>query len=567
MPTHDAKDSLNPSVLSKNNIPNPQQTERAPEGGGKPPSYNEAFTEGFVQTTTTTTTTKTTKTTTSFFPLLRRKGSNAPLAQLAAMSEHSVTGSSLAVNKSLPPTPDGSPKPTEMLNLKEKRKANKTSSRPQTADGLPERRDSLVALSIPLTLAHAAPLGGVGIRVPLTPPANLLLSQYSMDPVERKAGSTPRPPSPAAKDKMRHNRRSLSVSVADEMESIADNFSSSPEIRLGGNVDHTHSHSLSLDSPLSIGNFWSLNAAASSPRASEEAKRPRKSQTLQTLPLPQQGKSITRRASWWGKEKDSPPYTSNPSSLQSPIQREIKHALAGLTGGGGKSRKRAISQVKLEKTPKAASTQLPPSPLSESATDLSGRLTVDLSHSPPPGEMEQIRVSQSAPLSPTIPGYESPSSPNSSGNLRPPEPQLQRTSSNSSRRPRSLSLFLKPTAPSPDSNLASQLMLASPSPASPLAPNSSVAHARPKMGTTPPLLRRFSSTLFNHSGRSPYDTPRTPGSSLSQFTQEQTHEPIEEKKKSISIPVVEKEETPEGYLGRLMEAVSKSEVAGVLANR
>jgi hypothetical protein len=111
------------------------------------------------------------------------------------------------------------------------------------------------------------------------------------------------------------------------------------------------------------------------------------------------------------------------------------------------------------------------------------------------------------------------------------------------------------------------------SPTDDLSPRTSYpASRRPRSSTNPPLLHRLSINLF---GSSPSQSPttnstaldsysRSPSTSFSSASRPSLSKSSPKVSTEIPRPRLE-EETPEAYLKRLVEAVSKAEIAGVLA--
>ncbi|KAI0793412.1 hypothetical protein C8Q75DRAFT_713289 [Abortiporus biennis] len=110
------------------------------------------------------------------------------------------------------------------------------------------------------------------------------------------------------------------------------------------------------------------------------------------------------------------------------------------------------------------------------------------------------------------------------------------------------------------------------SPSSVTSPQARNLTTRPRSQTNPPLLHRLSVSLFGSpSASSPYDAnmsgfpltdspvPSLPGSARPSMSRPSP-------KQSVEIPSRHQEELPEVYLQRLVEAVSKAEVATVLAS-
>ena len=106
------------------------------------------------------------------------------------------------------------------------------------------------------------------------------------------------------------------------------------------------------------------------------------------------------------------------------------------------------------------------------------------------------------------------------------------------------------------------------------APVPQVAHLRPRSATNPPFLHRLSMNLFGSStGSSPVNgsvvgetMSRSPRTSLSSSSRPSVSRLSPKASMDIPRPLLE-DESPEVYLQRLIEAVSKAEVAIVLASR
>ena len=114
-------------------------------------------------------------------------------------------------------------------------------------------------------------------------------------------------------------------------------------------------------------------------------------------------------------------------------------------------------------------------------------------------------------------------------------------------------------------------------PTSPKSPTPSSPGCRPRSQTNPPLLHRLSMNLFGTSPTSHtpyiapsplYDTPTysEPLSASPSSSRDSSRPSLSKRSLEIPKPNVE-DESPEEYLSRLTEAVSKGEIATVLASR
>lgn len=157
---------------------------------------------------------------------------------------------------------------------------------------------------------------------------------------------------------------------------------------------------------------------------------------------------------------------------------------------------------------------------------------------------------------------------------RPRRPQTADTAD--SHRRRSSSLLY--TAPPPLSSSPPSTQSTSSPPAS-LSSVSNQSTVRPRASTNPPFLQRLSINLFGSpsiSSSHPASTAQTPSSisgdqlvdSPPSSVPGSSRPSISRSKHSLEIPKPrQEEESPELYLHRLLEAVSKAEVATVLASR
>lgn len=464
-----------------------------------PPAYDTGD-GAFVQQPTTTVTNTTS---TSFFSNLRIKankqtqnpeGGPTPAEKRPEREEMS---NNLLIHKDLPQLPE------HRIGIPIRK-----GGRPRTADDAreAERRGSAVGVTMPLALAHAA----MGLRIPTVPPVSpgWSLDQLSgsEDSVERySSAATTR--SPAQEASLAAKRRS-SLSLGRDVNSTlavdqsAEFAAPGASVLQSGKPTDRSSTSVWISLP-------SLNHHIA----------PKKSKTMQNgvsgVEIGTPGKQITRRASWWLRRKAESPIHSPSSSFASPFHQDFGRGVTSID-----------------------------SPI------------VDLSHSPPDAPFTSYGAT--SPLEPLVatttedveglPGQDQPA---------PLQDSSDKSSSkaSSSRRPRSISLFLKPTPAFP-----SDVHHISNGQQSPTSPG---AHSRPRTGQTPPLIRRISTNFFSHS---PYSsTSPTPQSSLSISAALPTKPSLEQIPKVIPRPKVD-EETPEAYVQRLLESVTKAEVAVVLAS-
>jgi len=468
----------------------------------RPPAYNASDDEpeGFVQQTTTTITTTTT---TSFFPGLRRKINKT--SQVEAASRSSETAPEI-------PQVSYQVQETEISNSllihKElpqlpghRIRAPIRKGRPRTADAVEaDRKDSAVGVTMPFALAHAAMGLSVPSIAPITP--GWSLEQFSADEDPGFSAAVPQDLRKVAK-----RRLSLSLGTNAQLTEGVDPTTPNP-VHVGRETS-TRTGGKSVESTSSV---WH-HLPSVIPHAT-----PRKSRTMQhgmgdTEPGGS-GKQITRRASWWIRRKPESPLHTARSSISSGTAAEFSRVVA-----------------------------------------TTGFPVVDLSHSPPPNALFSLQASPLAIASQPNSPIQTHSRPSQESGVNvslltnaPPR--------SSSRRPRSLSLFLKPSSPfSPEFEHSANGQL---------SPTSPVHHARQRPGQTPPLLRRLSTNLFSHS---PYSsTSATPQSSLSISGTLQTKASEEQAAPVIPRPKID-EESPEGYVQRLIEAVTKAEIAMVLASR
>jgi hypothetical protein len=440
-----------------------------------------------------TTTTITTTTTTSFFPGLRRRMNKPSQVEGATGSSPEISQVSHQVQ--------GTEISSSLLIHKElpqlpghKIGASIRKGRPRTADAAVEADRKDSAVGMTMPLALAH--AAMGLNVPSIAPITpgWSLEQFSRDEDLRFSAAAPQDP---------HKGR-LSLS-------------------LGTNAQLTEGVDPIIANPARVGQDTGGKSVESSTGSARHClplviphSAPRKSRTMQHgIADTGLGRQITRRASWWIRRKPESPLHTARSSISSGTAADFSRVSA-----------------------------------------ITGEPVVDLSHSPLP---DALFPAPASPLAIT-------SQPNSPVQMhsRPSQESGANISlltnappRSSSRRPRSLSLFLKPSSPfSPDFEHSANGQL---------SPTSPVHHARQRTGQTPPLLRRLSSTFFSHS---PYSsTSATPQSSLSVSGTFQT-KVSEEQAAPVVIPRPKiDEESPEGYVQRLIEAVTKAEIAMVLASR
>ncbi|KAG8811794.1 hypothetical protein FRC17_002321 [Serendipita sp. 399] len=485
--------------------------------------------EGFAvqQTTTTITTT----TTTSIFPLwksgltpakLGPSTSSEPGQTVSTTVEqllHPNSSSNLLINKDLPKLPMQETPP----------RRNQSSRRPKTADAV-ERRifQSTIAVT-PLALANASlgiqtpQLSNFSPASPTSRTSTELVHAGSPDPlVERPKYSPIGTIDP-------HRRASISMGGRSSVEAA------------------TNGLAFSEISPSPVAGVSTPSTSLWSPLRSTGSKLSKsKSKTLQSVSSPdeKQTKQLGRRASWWGRRniRTETPTTDSSflSVLSDPLSPEDSMSVP-------RRPQRTASSPLL--TPQANDEDDPSHMIGKPILPV-----VDLTSSPPPD-----RTTESSKPSMEAAPAEASATPlhsrTSSPTVDAPEPGalFRALSRSSSRRPRALSLFLKPSSPNVES-IPSK---------SPLAPPTPGVHPRPKAAQSPPIIRRISSALFSHS---PYaSSSPTPHSSLSVsavFTDEPSSQTPSQ---LIPRPNID-DESPEGYVLRLLEAVSKAEVAGVLAS-
>ncbi|PVG04822.1 hypothetical protein CPB86DRAFT_721318 [Serendipita vermifera] len=529
----------NPTVLAS-------QTYRSSDSE-LPPSYYEDFHEttgGFIRQTTTTVTTTTT--TTSFFPHIRGRNKVSTSETNAKMSDRvasdvqdlppEATSASLLINKELPALPERTGKTT-----------NSQMRRPRTAEGIQqtERRESAVGVSMPLALAHAS----MGLKIPsitpISPGWTAQLMNPDDDPVERQSMmATPRPRKRTSSLKRSKSQIKENTFPAFDLSPPSSATTAPPSAPLPSSRNPYTS--AWVGSP-EAGSSWNSSPSPASPAIYNEPSQLSGAQTDVELA---NGKKVTRRASWWGRRKrseglvlapglkkpDKPAFPiSPPSNAQDLIGQPIMRPPQRATSSSSITPKRnAASLGDLMRSPSVP--------------------VIDLSTSPPPSEHT---MSPSA-LNPEVSQYRDNVSSDSHSSLTHEDEPLTTSRvpvRTSSRRPRALSLFLKsPTADTPEALSPSR---------SPFAPSPGQAHPRLRSGPSTPILRRFSSSLFS---ASPYSSiSPTPNSSHSIAGVLSTESRITLPSQPVPQPKID-EESPEDYVQRLLEAVSKAEVAGVLAS-
>ncbi|KAG8818004.1 hypothetical protein FRC18_000291 [Serendipita sp. 400] len=492
-----------------------------PYSAGDEPDEQEGF--AVQQTTTTITTT----TTTSFFPR-RKLGSVPPKLVPTTASEadetvgtnveqplYQSTTSNLLINKDLPKLPMQENRPRQAQNNR----------RPKTADAVETRVIQSTIAVTPLALANAS----LGIYTPQVSKLGLA-SSVSRTPTEliHAEKSSPLEMSQhwVTGEKIVHTRTSTSIGSRSSIDAAAG--LSMSQISPSGSA-----------MPAGSTSPWSPLKSSGSQSSKQKSKT---LQSFATSPDGKQTKQLGRRASWWGRRGTRP---ETPTKGESPQQAaSIPMSQEDVTSHSGLSVPRPPQRT-------ASSPLIKSEPDEEDLGQLLGKPILpvfDLTNSPPPDRTTET----SKPTSPETPAV-SPNtliSPSATPSAPDPAALFQSLSRSTSRRPRALSLFLKPSTPNIEVVPTK----------SPLAPSTPGAHPRTKAIQSPPILRRISSTLFS---QSPYPSSSpTPNSSLSVsavFTEEPSPQP------TIPRPNVD-EESPEGYVLRLMEAVSKSEVAGVLAS-
>ncbi|CAL1696041.1 unnamed protein product [Somion occarium] len=526
----------------------PSTDATTPTNNIPPPPYVENGHRGSVYatetiTTTTQVVTTTTQTTTHFFslPLWRKRTPANSAVELSRPSLHASPSSDelgmirsspnaplvLFRDKDLPPTPsptdslDHTPidTPDTSLALEEVSPAQNTHDRVRPNSATP-----VIALNVPsngepssqsaIALARAAL--GLGLQPVML---NHFTASSSSSEVNTVSFMTP-PTSAASQDRP-------SVAAMRRAKSFQKDSSDA-----GAGPSYAQLMERRRSRGLSLGllHFGTDTKGKSKERETETDARP----SLQ--------KSLTRKASFWRKRNNS--QTQSPTALSLSQERTLQPLLPSL---------QPISPFRVDTSVPSSPSLTPES----SNPQLSPELRRRHSDRAPPNEIPpEHEVAVSPERSPTG---------TRSKRRRPRRPRTADTAE--SQRRRNSSFFSGssyPLSSSPPSDIALSI-----SPSSSHS-SSNQATVRPRSSTNPPFLQRLSINLF---GSPSIPSPQL-GSSLSgeQLVDSPTHlgsarPSVSRSKHSLEIPRPRhEEESPEVYLHRLLEAVSKAEIATVLAS-
>lgn len=502
-----------------------------------PPPYKETRVNPVILAERTTTTTEiitTTTQTTHFFslPLWRKRG--VPTSTTSARQSvfdfgadengtvHRIrpmhSSASLVVDKALPPTPVNASReelPTPWgLHPQETTDTSDTLQPPH----LESRKSSRTGHTLPTTqstaaLAHAALGLGLGLTH-VMPLASASSSSSEINTVAFMSSPIPRDSDAPANVHMRRSKSSqkLGPSSSERSEFVVDSRDDRSYRRTRG---------------LSLGTTSLLNFGSSDAKGKAKEKQPDNTSSPQTPP-----KLLARRSSFWSRKK-----TAHPPEIPDPPlpPRSSEH---------------------LHITP------LPPvQPLSPFIVDVQ-------TSTPSPSDIDfstaqQRSLSRSFSESPTRISEDVPKPP------PPPRrrPQRRPSTADSSVRSRTRSSFNDAPAPFTESPLPSPVQYRR-TYHDPEAPSLQPPPSRPRALTNPPILHRLSLSLFSSSSSSPSNNP---------FSNTNGHSPIITSSNSprpslnkipVNVPKPHTDdESPEVYLSRLLTAVSKAEVAAVLASR
>ncbi|KAL7285244.1 hypothetical protein ACG7TL_000338 [Trametes sanguinea] len=536
----------------------PQRPSRNPDSATPPPPYSQDNPDpALIATTTTTTTTQvvTTQTTTHFFslPLWRRRGTPAyspavaprGLASLSTdelgvmntqHNTHSMSPSALSRDKALPPTPAHSPEnltppsrhsPDPLarelsvdIARTAERKDNHKSTIVSTASSRassvqPVSRVSYTPNESPSSSQPAVALAraALGIGLPVGAPASVSASSSSS---EVNTVMFLQPQSPAIADSrcanptIRHAKSFQKDTAATPVDPILSTLRERRRTR-----------------GLSLGPLH-LMSADNKGKQREEAP-----EVTVTEP-----KQLSRKSSFWSRKRvnSRPDPSPSPSTLTpqptlpavppvSPFYINTPVPTPGLSAPAPppELQRRHSERLRKQSTPSAGEDVLPAVPNGQATTSLPARRrrgshrpqTADSAGSPRLSFFSEARPFTSSPASSPL-----------------PTPSEHPTAS----------------YPLPIQN-----------------------DHRPRAQTNPPLLHRLSVNLF---GSSSSNTPTSASSPNALDAQTVTTPPssLGSSRPSLSKPSVEiprpreEEESPEVYLQRLVEAVSKAEIASVLAS-
>ncbi|KZT74714.1 hypothetical protein DAEQUDRAFT_807047 [Daedalea quercina L-15889] len=499
------------------------------------------------------------RTTTHFFslPLWKRRGSHplstvAPAARLSAdelgVTTHrssSASGGS-ARNKALPPTPSAS----EEVNLGSLSRAGSSregrgtstwemgerlSADTGTSSGLsslpqPARYSPILGPSTSqptVTLARAA----LGLGLPHVMPGSVSASSSTTD-----LHSIPIPPTPPDSHSPQSTMRRAKSFHPDAHAPRRDNAIPAQENRRARG--------------LSIGPFH----FSSSDKGKERAVDTEPEITFSPPP----SKPLSRKNSFWSRKRVDSQESSPASHLAAePSPRPSLPTL------------QPISPFYIDTSMSAHSSHTP-GPSTPRSADLRRRHSERTRTNSKPGYLDSGRL-------PDVPSLPAPT-PRPTKTRRPKRPK---TADSAATSPRSaffndVPRVVTSSPPSFERPLPPPEPPAPRSPSPPTSPAHSPSFTRPRSQTNPPLLHRLSMNLFGtsptshtpHIAPSPlYDTPTytEPLSASPSSSRDSSRPSLSKRSLEIPKPNVE-DELPEEYLHRLTQAVSKGEIATVLAS-
>ncbi|KAH9835647.1 uncharacterized protein C8Q71DRAFT_811128 [Rhodofomes roseus] len=502
----------------------------------------------------------TSTTSTHFFslPLWKRRGSHAlstvtPVARLSSdelgLATHRSSGSTR--NKALPPTPSASEemdlatlsragssregRGTGTLEVGERPSADIGSSSGPSSVSQPVQHSPVLVVSTlqpTVTLARAA----LGLGLPHVMPGSVSASSSTTD-----LHSIPIPPTPPDSHSPQSTMRRAKSFHPDLQTPRRDNMLSDPT------RDNRRARGLS------IGPFH----FSPSDKGKERA--------VDTDPdggySPPSSKPLSRKSSFWSRKRVDSEFQDSSQPTRLTAEPSPRPSLPTL---------QPISPFYVDTNMPARSSRTPGPPTPRSA-DLRRR------HS------ERTRSTNSKheyfddshlPDVPSLP----PATPRDTKTRRPKRPKTADSATTSPR----LAFFhdvprvITSSPPPFERSLPEPEDPAPKPPSPPVSPTVSSPSARPRSQTNPPLLHRLSMNLFGtsptshtpHIAPSPlYDTPTytEPLSASPSSSRDSSRPSLSKRSLEIPKPNVE-EESPEEYLHRLTEAVSKSEVAIALAS-
>lgn len=487
-------------------------------------------------TTTTQTVTTTTHTTTHFFslPLWRRRAQqpngSSPEVQPVPPDELGVRGSlsparPLKLDKDLPPTPpleEGSEAVSEVLPIE------------AASSAIPQRGSAEKVRSSQGVVASTSQLP---IIQPLLPPSESSQSTAALARAALGLGLPPVMGGAVAGPSSEINSVSFVVHPSPPSSAHTEISSHSPVMRRAqslykdreGNGNPSHAEVLEQRRArgLSLGPLL-----ASSP--DEKGKGKQKEV---------EGKSLSRKSSFWSRKRNGsrPATPVNPPSPSKFLQLQALPTLQPLSpfrvDGMGHDTSPGPSSLHLPTTPDLRRRHSDRTPSQTGVSTAAPDASLDSSSSTGARRRRKSNRPQTA---------DGPSSPRAVSSFFPSPPLLTGS----------------PTGMTPSSSQG-------------IEPSPRMSSLRPRSQTNPPLLHRLSMNLFGSSSSAPSPVAphvigenytRSPSTSFSSSRPSLTrHSP----KVSVEIPKPRhhEEESPEIYLQRLMEAVSKTEVASVLASR